>query len=80
MRYNSIKQLFTACCNRETNPEKQMKGAGSKHKLDHNNAGLIAGAAALNGFTLPNMTTEICNAVNKLNFPNKFETNYFAVC
>jgi hypothetical protein len=29
---------------------------------------------------LPNMTTEICNAVNKLNFPNKFETNYFAVC
>jgi hypothetical protein len=41
---------------------------------------LIAGAAALNGSTLPNMATEICNAVNiKLNFPNKFETDYF-VC
>jgi len=79
MHYNTVKQLFTSCHDGQTSPEKQMKGAGRKHKLDRNNAGLIAGAAALNGSTSPNMATEICNAVNELNFPDKLKTDY-SVC
>ena len=77
--YRSIKQVFTSCRNGQTNPEKQKKGAGRKHKLDRNNAGLIAGAATLNGSASPSMATEICNAVNELNFPNEFKNDY-AVC
>jgi hypothetical protein len=53
-----------------------MKGAGQKPRRDHDNPGLIAGAAALNGSTSSKMATEICNAVNKLKFPNKFEAEY----
>lgn len=48
-------------------------------RLDRDNPGLIAGAAALNGSTSPKMATEICNAVNKLKFPDKFEAEY-SVC
>ena len=57
----TIRQVFTACCNEEANPEKQKEGAGRKMRLDRDNPGLIAGAAALNGSTSPKMATEICN-------------------
>ena len=50
-----------------------MKGAGWKCKLEPDNPGLIAGAAALNGSTSPKMATEICNAVNQLKFPEEME-------
>ena len=53
-----------------------MKGAGQKCKLEPDNPGLIAGAAALNGSTSPKMATEICNAVNQIKFPEKFEEKY----
>ena len=53
-----------------------MKGAGRKCKLEADNPGLIAGAAALNGSTSPKMATEICNAVNQLKFPEEFEEKY----
>jgi hypothetical protein len=39
-------------------------GGGRKPKLAQDNAGLIAGAAALNGLASPKMATDICNAVN----------------
>jgi hypothetical protein len=64
------------CHDGKKNSEKQKKGAGRKHKLDCDNAGLIAGVAALNGSASPNMATEICNAVNQANFPNEYETDY----
>ena len=71
-----IRRVFRKCRDGEENPEKQKKGAGRKHRLDAENEGLIAGAAALNGSALPKMATEICNAVNKAAFPEKFESDY----
>jgi hypothetical protein len=38
--------------------------------------GLIAGAAALNGSASPSMATEICNAMNQINFHDDFEMHY----
>jgi hypothetical protein len=71
-----IHRVFRKCRDGVENPEKQKKGAGRKHRLDADNEGLIAGAAALNGSASPKMATEICNAVNKAAFPELFETDY----
>jgi hypothetical protein len=76
LNYSSIKQVFTSCCSGHKHPEKQMPGAGRKHKLGRDNPGLIAGAAALNGSTSPNMATMICNAVNECQYPDDFDANY----
>ena len=54
----TIKKVFTACCNGEGDPEKQMKGAGQKLRLEWDNPRLITGVAALNGSTSPKMATE----------------------
>jgi hypothetical protein len=71
-----VRRVFADCRGGKKNAEKQKEGAGRKHKLSHNNAGLIAGAAALNGLASPYMATKICNAVNKTNFPDEFEAHY----
>lgn len=71
-----VRRVFADCRGGKKNAEKQKEGAGRKHKLSHNNAGLIAGAAALNGSASPYMATEICNAVNKTNFPDEYEAQY----
>ena len=55
----TIRKVFTACCNGKEDAEKQMKGAGRKFKLEPDNPGLIVGAAALNGLTSLKMATEI---------------------
>jgi hypothetical protein len=61
---------------RKDKPRKQKRGAGRKHKLSRDNDGHIAGVAALNGSASPYMATEICNAVNKTNFPNEYKASY----
>jgi hypothetical protein len=61
---NSIKKVFKGCRDGRANPEKKQKGGGRKPKLAEDNAGLIAGVAALNGSASPKMATEICNAQN----------------
>jgi hypothetical protein len=67
-----VKGVFTACCDGVKNPEKKGKGGGRKHKLKHDNAGLIVGAAALSLSVAPRLAAEICNVVNQQNHPNKF--------
>jgi hypothetical protein len=59
-----IQKVFKGCRAGSANPEKRQKGGGRKPKLEKDNAGLIAGVAALNGSASPKMATEICNAVN----------------
>jgi hypothetical protein len=59
-----IKRVFIMCRDGVANPEKQKVGAGRKAKLGHDNVGLIAGAAALNGSASPSMARDICNATN----------------
>ena len=61
---NSIKKVFKGCRDGRANPEKKQKGGGRKPKLAEDNAGLIAGVAALNGSASPRMATQICNAEN----------------
>jgi hypothetical protein len=61
---NSIKKVCKGCRDGRANPEKKQKGGGHNPKLAEDNAGLVAGVAALNGSTSPKMTTEICNAAN----------------
>jgi hypothetical protein len=78
VRYRVIKKIFCDCRDGKINLEKQKKGAGRKLKLSRDNAGLIAGAAALNGSASPKMATEICNATNQINFPNEYEN--YRVC
>jgi hypothetical protein len=56
--------VFKGCRDGSANPEKRQKGGGRKPKLEKDNAGIIAGVAALNGSASPKMATEICNAVN----------------
>jgi hypothetical protein len=74
--YRVVRNVFQACRDGKSRPEKQKKGAGRKLKLSRDNRGLIAAAAALNGSASPSMATEICNATNKLDFPDDFETQY----
>jgi hypothetical protein len=60
----SIQRVFKGCRDGSANPEKKQKGGGRKPKLAEDNAGLIAGVAALNGSASPKMATKICNAAN----------------
>ena len=74
----TIKDIFKMMHDGDQNAKKQRKGAGCPRKLNKDNAGLIAAAAALNNVTPPKLAVYICNAINEKKHPKEY--NKLKIC
>ena len=74
----TIKDIFKRMRDGDQNAKKQRKGAGCPCKLNKDNAGLIAAAAALNNGTPPKLAVYICNAINEKKHPKEY--NKLKIC
>jgi hypothetical protein len=61
----TVTNVFKRMRDGDQNAEKQRQGAGQNRKLNKDNPGVIAAAAALNNGTPPKLAVYICNAVNE---------------